>query len=195
MDDYDEDKQWEKAGKQGNKIRTNIAKDLNKNPLLKILDDITPELYPDDDSDTSRWRYHSGSDDLERHNYLKKELKNMSTKEKNALLKRYAKNPNTLLKRPLSNLAARTSAINDNIMKATNRMGAPLGMAAAAGEAAKMKAAQKGLGFLMNPYLAALMGLFAPTEMGDGTLYSPEEMQKMYEHRQRELALSGPLAF
>ena len=47
----------------------------------------------------------------------------------------------------------------------------------------------------MNPYLAALMGIFAPTEMGDGTLYSPEEMQKMYEHRQRELALSGPLAF
>ena len=79
--------------------------------------------------------------------------------------------------------------------KAVAKIGAPLGMAAAAGEAAKMKAAQKGLGFLMNPYLAALMGLFAPTEMGDGTLYSPEEMQKMYEHRQRELALSGPLAF
>ena len=79
--------------------------------------------------------------------------------------------------------------------KAVAKIGAPLGMAAAAGEAAKMKAAQKGLGFLMNPYLAALMGLFAPTQMGDGTLYSPEEMQKMYEHRQRELALSGPLAF
>ena len=79
--------------------------------------------------------------------------------------------------------------------KAVAKIGAPLGMAAAAGEAAKMKAAQKGLGFLMNPYLAALMGLFAPTQMGDGTLYSPEEMQKMYEHRQRELELSGPLAF
>ena len=79
--------------------------------------------------------------------------------------------------------------------KAVAKIGAPLGMAAAAGEAAKMKAAQKGLGFLMNPYLAALMGLFAPTQMGDGTLYSPEEMQKMYEHRQRELALSWPLAF
>ena len=79
--------------------------------------------------------------------------------------------------------------------KAVAKIGAPLGMATAAGEAAKMKAAQKGLGFLMNPYLAALMGLFAPTQMGDGTLYSPEEMQKMYEHRQRELALSGPLAF
>ena len=79
--------------------------------------------------------------------------------------------------------------------KAVAKIGAPLGMATAAGEAAKMKAAQKGLAFLMNPYLAALMGIFAPTEMGDGTLYSPEEMQKMYEHRQRELALSGPLAF
>ena len=79
--------------------------------------------------------------------------------------------------------------------KAVAKIGAPLGMATAAGEAAKMKAAQKGLGFLMNPYLAALMGLLAPTEMGDGELYTPEQMQEMYEQRQRELALSGPLAF
>jgi len=79
--------------------------------------------------------------------------------------------------------------------KAVAKIGAPLGMATAAGEAAKMKAAQKGLGFLMNPYLASLMGLLAPTQMGDGTLYTPEEMQEMYNQRQRELALSGPLAF
>lgn len=91
MDDYDEDKQWEKAGKQGNKIRTNIAKDLKKNPILKILDDITPELYPDDDSDTAHWRYRSGSDDLERHNYLKKELEKMSTAEKQDLMNKYGR--------------------------------------------------------------------------------------------------------
>ncbi len=102
---------------------------------------------------------------------------------------------------PLKRLANKEAFYDDvrehsnQARKAVAKIGAPLGMATAAGEAAKMKAAQKGLGFLMNPYLAALMGLFAPTEMGDGTLYSPEEMQKMYEHRQRELALSGPLAF
>ena len=91
MDDYDEAEQWEKARKQGNNIRANIAKDLNKSSILKILDDITPDLYPDDDSDTSRWSNRSGEKDLERHSYLKKQLEKMSAKEKQDLMKRYAK--------------------------------------------------------------------------------------------------------
>ena len=260
MDDYDEDKQWEKAGKQGNKIRKKITKELKGNKVLKILDDITPELYADDDSDTSRWRYHSGSDDLERHNYLKKELKNMSTKEKNELLKRYAKNPNTLLKRPLSNLAAvedsnlynknpdkwrlkmdqtdrlrqaqlkalqaeldaigkpkqqavngwgpRISAVNDNIMKATNRMGAKfavpttLGSAAAGYLATKYPAAMENIkGFtkanlmklnklnplFANPWVAALGGIFAPSQIANSEYIGSPEHQVW-------LANKGPLA-
>jgi len=232
MDDYDEYKQWEKALKQGNKIRKRIAKELKGNSVLKILDDITPELYEDDDSDTAHWRYRSGSDDLERHNYLKKELKNMPTKEKNKLLKEYTKNPNTLLKRPLGNLAAvedvnlydknpdkwrlkmdqldrlrkaqlniakglgsRASAINDNIMRATNKMGGamfakPAGLGEQAAGYLKTVApgfGSKALGIMSNPFAAAMAGMFAPTQMGNSEfLGSPQHQQW--------LARRGPLS-
>ena len=257
----DEEEQWIKAGKQAEKIRKKIEKELKNNKVLKILHDITPELYEDDDSDTARWRYHSGSDDLERHNYLKKELKNMSTKEKNELLKRYAKNPNTLLKRPLSNLAAvedsnlynknpdkwrlkmdqtdrlrqaqlnalkeamsegygkprqqavkgwspRASAMNDNIMKATNRMGAMFAKPAGLGEQAagymksKYPAAMENIkGFtkanlmklnklnplFANPFAAAIAGMFAPTQMGNSEFIGSPQHQVWLANR-------GPLA-
>ena len=72
--------------------------------------------------------------------------------------------------------------------KAIAKIGAPLGVAAAAGEAAKMKAAQKGLGFLMmNPWLAAMVGMFAPTQMGSSEFIGSPEHQQW-------LARKGPLA-
>ena len=130
MDDYDEAEQWERAGKQGDKIRALIAKDQKRNPILKILDHITPELHPDDDSETKSWDYRSGSDDLEKHNYLKKEAANMSAKERQDLMKRYSKrvfDPKEGLdagtsrmqflrqQAPLSNLKKVEQAINSRI--------------------------------------------------------------------------------
>ena len=228
MDYYDEGTAWEEALKRGNKIRKRIAKELKGNSVLKILHNITPELHEDDDSDTAHWRYRSGSDDLEKHNYLKKQLANMSTKEKNELLKRYAKNPNTLLKRPLGNLAAvedtnlydknpdkwrlkmdqldrlrkaqlniasRASAINDNIIKATNKMGGamfakPTGLGAQAAGYLKTIApgfGSKALGIMSNPYAATMASLFAPMKnTNQEFLGSPQHQQW--------LARRGPLA-
>lgn len=214
---YDEAEQWKKAGKQGDKIRALIAKDQKRNPILKILDHITPELHPDDDSETKSWDYRSGSDDLEKHNYLKREAANMSAKERQDLMKRYSKrvfDPRKGLdagtsrmqflrqQAPLSNLKKVEQAINSRIKtavpKAFEYIGAPLAAVTTAGEAASNRLigpaatsmGSKALGFMGNPLLATLAGMFAPTGMDQDR---SAEFIGSPEHQQW-LARRGPLA-
>tara|TARA_B100000902_G_scaffold209282_1_gene199208 strand:- start:1633 stop:2079 length:447 start_codon:yes stop_codon:yes gene_type:complete len=90
--------------------------------------------------------------------------------------------------------APRASAMNDNIMKATNRMGAMFAKPTTLGEQAAgyLKTALpnfggKALGFMASPWAASLGGIFAPTQMGNSEfLGSPEHQQW--------LARKGPLS-
>ena len=106
----------------------------------------------------------------------------LKMKKNAANLERAIKNSKKLAS-PLKQLAEK-----ENAKKAIMKIGAPLGAAAAVGEAAKMKAAQKGLGFLMmNPWLAAMLGILTPMRnTNQEYIGSP--------HHQQWLARKGPLA-
>ena len=82
---------------------------------------------------------------------------------------------------------------NDNIMKATNRMGAIFAKPTGLGEQAAgylktaAPAAPRALRFMANPWLATMAGMFAPTQMGNSEFIGSPEHQQW-------LARRGPLA-
>tara|TARA_R110001583_G_scaffold65329_5_gene188848 strand:+ start:1792 stop:2247 length:456 start_codon:yes stop_codon:yes gene_type:complete len=85
---------------------------------------------------------------------------------------------------------------NDNIMKATNRMGAMFAKPTGLGEQAAgylktaVPAIPRALRFVANPWLAAMAGMFAPSQM-DQNRSAEYEGSPMH---QQWLARRGPLA-
>ena len=93
--------------------------------------------------------------------------------------------------------APKASAINDNIMRATNKMGAMFAKPTGLGEQAAgyMKTVapsfgSKALGFFANPWLATIAGLLGPSKMDQDR---SAEFIGSPEHQQW-LARKGPLA-
>tara|TARA_R110000765_G_scaffold11361_1_gene35964 strand:+ start:5272 stop:5922 length:651 start_codon:yes stop_codon:yes gene_type:complete len=190
------------------KVFRAIQKTYDDNKALRILNELVGDLEMDDDSDTSYYDRRSGSADLRRQGALQEQLANMSESDKKEMYKAYAKHQIAekayidkyrLGKSGPPGLGRQAAGyLKTAVPKAFEYIGAPLAAVTTAGEAASNKLigpaatsmGSKALGFMANPWLAAMAGMFAPSQM-DQNRSAEYEGSPMH---QQWLARRGPLA-